>query len=145
MGRFRDYLEKLKQVTEESQTEALFKIAISHKNQMLDLNTEQLFKGRNSAGQQLGEYRNPVYAAFKNRLNPSAGLGTWDLHLTGDLYRSMFVEDGGSFPINIGATDPKASKFLDAQPFGLDEQSKENFREECKEDIQEYYTKVFKV
>lgn len=48
-----------------------------------DLNVQQLQEGVNSKGEKLGKYRNSSYARFKNRLNPTAGLGNVDLILSG--------------------------------------------------------------
>lgn len=142
MSRLTDYLEKLKAATEDEQTQMLLRIIGRHKAQLIDTNQAQLFEGRNARDEALGEYRNAQYAAFKNRLNPKPGLGNWDLRLTGALYDSMDA-DISNFPIVIDASDPKADRFRDASPFGLNDKGKIIFREEVSQDIKEYYASVF--
>jgi hypothetical protein len=144
MSRLKDYIEKLKAASEEGQTQALLQIVNRHQAQLIDVNQLQLLAGRNAKGDILGEYRSAAYAEFKNRLNPEPGLGVWDLRLSGTLYDSMFVEADG-FPVTINASDSKADKFRDASPFGLDTKSKDDFREEIKPEIEEYYRSLFQL
>src|SRR5580765_1735888 len=144
MSRLTDLLDKLKAADEAAQTQAVLEIITRHKAQLIDANQLQLFAGRNSKGGQLGQYRNPEYALFKNRLNPLPGLGVWDLKLTGRLYDGM-VADTSKFPIDIDSTDSKASKFRDADAFGLDNKSLDDYREEVNPEIQEYYKSLFQL
>jgi hypothetical protein len=144
MGRLSNYIDKLKTIDEQLQTNVLLQIVNRHQSQLIDLNQLQLMTGRNSRGEELGQYRNAVYALFKNRLNPLPGLGVWDLRLSGDLYRGMYVE-GDSFPVNINSSDSKADKFRDAGPFGFEQKSKDEIVQEVKPEIQEFYRSVFQL
>lgn len=51
---------------------------------------KELEKGLRPDGKQIGLYRNPSYARYKNILNPQAGLGNVDLILTGAFANSLF-------------------------------------------------------
>jgi len=144
MGKIQAYIDKLKAIDEQSQTSALLRIVNGHQAQLIDLNQSQLLAGRNSRGEELGQYRSASYAALKNRLNPLPGYGVWDLRLSGDLYRAMFVE-ASSFPVMIDSSDSKADKFRDASPFGFEPKSKNEIVQELKPEIQEYYRSVFQL
>jgi len=144
MSKIQAYIDRLKAIDEQVQTNALLLIVNNHKGQLIDLNQSQLLSGRNSRGEELGQYRSASYAALKNRLNPLPGYGVWDLRLSGDLYRAMFIE-ADSFPVTIDSSDIKADKFRDASPFGLEVKNKNEFREEIKPEIQEYYRSVFQL
>lgn len=144
MGKLQDYITKLKVFDEQAQTEALLKIIVGKKSLLIDLNQQQLYSGRNSRGEVLGEYRSRDYAIFKNRLNPLPGLGVWDLRLSGNLYDGMFVE-ADSFPVTIDSSDSKAGKFRDLSPFGFDGKSKDEIVQETKPEIQNYYRSILQL
>lgn len=144
MSRLTNLLEKLKAADEQAQTQAILQIITRHKAQLIDANQLQLYSGRNAKGEVLGNYRSSVYADFKNRLNPAPGLGVWDLKLTGRLYDGMYAQTD-NFPIEINSTDDKADKFRDAGPFGLDEKSLVDYRQEIAPEFQEYYKSLFQL
>ena len=144
MSRLQNYIDKLKAVDEQAQTQALLNIVNRRQALLIDLNQLQLFNGRNSRGEILGEYRSRGYADFKSRLNPAPGYGVWDLRLTGALYEGMFVE-ANSFPVTIDSTDPKASKFRDISPFGFDKKSKDEIVQETKPEIENYYRSLLQL
>lgn len=60
-----------------------------------ELNREQLLHGLNSQGQPVGEYRSPVYAEVKNRINPLPGFGVPDLKNTGAFHDAIFMRAKG--------------------------------------------------
>jgi hypothetical protein len=65
------------------------------KEQIADLNIEQMSEGQDADGAKIGQYRNEEYAAMKFAMNPKAGFGNVDLKLTG-----AFV---GGYYINVEA------------------------------------------
>lgn len=141
MSRIKEYIDKLKAISEQVQTDALLRVVNAHKTQLIDYNQAQLLAGKNSRGEVLGTYRNEKYAALKNRLNPLAGFGVWDLRLSGDLYSAMFI-DAQSFPVTIDSSDSKADKFRDVSPFNLDTKSKDEFIQEIRPEIENYYRSI---
>jgi len=54
-----------------------------------DQQQQQLFEGKNSKGEEIGAYRNELYANYKHELNSRPGFGVPDLKLTGNFYRSI--------------------------------------------------------
>ena len=80
------------------------------KEQAIDLITDdQLFEqGIDGAGRKLDEYRDPLYEAFKARLNPNR---VTDLRLSGDYVDSHRGTVRGDDLI-IDATDPKEGKLI---------------------------------
>lgn len=138
MGKITDYYNKLKTITPEVIEKGLLKVVEESKNQAIDLNTKQLFSGRTSKGESTGNYRNEEYARFKRSLNPA---GVKDYKLTGDFYSGFFAKTD-SFPIIFDSTDEKASLFRDADLFGLDQTSLEEYRKEIKPEVQNLYRDI---
>jgi hypothetical protein len=137
MSRLREYVARLKSINQKTIDDGVLKIVQETKNQAIDLNTKQLFAGRDANGQSLGGYRNENYAAFKRSLNPA---GVVDLKLTGDFHSSFFAKTD-SFPIAFDATDEKTSELKQkyGEIFGLDETSLEEYREEVKPLAQDFF------
>jgi len=77
------------------------------KEQLLDFNTEQLFKGLTSMEGNFQQYASPIYADLKASRNPLPGYGNPDLFLTGAFYRGFQAEVSGGL-IKIYSTDAKA-------------------------------------
>ena len=76
--------------------------------------TDELRKGIDADGQKIGNrkpYKTPLYAEFKNQLNPLPGRGNPDLRLRGDFYEGIKVEVRGDQLIAEG-TDFK-TQFLE--------------------------------
>lgn len=63
--------------------------------EFLDLNRDELRKGKNVQGGQIGEYASKYYANLKYRMNPSAH-GKVDLYYTGSFTDLMKIEVNGS-------------------------------------------------
>jgi hypothetical protein len=135
MSRLRDYVARLKSINQKTIDDGVLKIVQETKNQAIDLNTKQLFAGRNSKGESTGSYRNEEYARFKRSLNPA---GVKDYKLTGDFYSGFFANTD-SFPVTFDSTDSKTSLFRDGDLFGLDETSLEEYRQEIKPEVQDLF------
>src|SRR5690348_238105 len=62
----------------------------------IDLNTQQMYEGKNSDGGEIGAYRSEVYAEMKNQMNSLPGFGVPDLKLTGAFYEgySLRIQGG---------------------------------------------------
>ena len=73
---------------------------------LTDLNKKQLYAGFNREGLRLLEYRSPVYAEVKHRMNPLPGEGNPDLYATGDYYRGWYTRVTGN-SIEMESTDSK--------------------------------------
>lgn len=138
MGKIEDVIGRLK-VSEAEQTKVILEIIDRNKAIVLDLNTKQLFEGRNNKGEQIKPpYKNPKYAEFKRTLNP---FGVVDLRLTGDFHNSFFINDT-SFPITFGASDEKTGELVQKYGediFGLTVASKAELSEQIREEIKDYY------
>lgn len=64
--------------------------------EILDLNRDQLLKGRNIKNQKIKpKYKSDQYAKKKAKKNPKPGLGTPDLKLSGDFQDSFFLKKKG--------------------------------------------------
>lgn len=137
MGKIRELAAKLQAVTVEEQEQALLQIIRRHEPQLIDLNLSQLFSGEDAQGQSLQPYRSASYAIFKLSLNPA---GVTDLKLTGDFYRGVFAA-ADRFPIVLNSNDPKAGMLAEkyGDIFGLTERNKQEFREDIKPEVQDYY------
>lgn len=88
------------------------------KEQIADLNIEQLRQGFSKSGERFSPYRNEEYAAMKNQLNPLPGFGNPDYILTGAFssrIQATATEDG----YQITSTDPKLAKLIARDPSDL--------------------------
>lgn len=138
MGKIRDLTEKLKTVNEDVINQGLLTIVKNNQSEALDLNTSQLFAGKDSNDQSLGSYKSAEYAKLKLSLNPA---GVVDLKLTGNFYSGFFA-DTSRFPIQFGSTDEKADTLMQTYGqdiFGLDQTNLEQFRQDIKPDIQNLF------
>lgn len=80
---------------------------IQTKDQLLNVQRDQMIHGISSQGDGIGLYRSEEYADKKYEQSPLAGYGNVDLRLTGDFYNAMKatpVEEG----LAIYSTDKKA-------------------------------------
>jgi hypothetical protein len=79
------------------------------KNYIIFLNTEnQLRLGLDAKSEQLGYYMDPEYAALKVQAGGKAPLGVYDLHVTGDYFKTFIVEvlSNGDFVIDSDTEKP---------------------------------------
>jgi hypothetical protein len=77
------------------------------KEEIANLNVEQMNKGFNSKGEKIGAYRNELYAEEKHRMNPLPGFGVPDLRLTGAFYGGTTVKVSGQ-TLMIDSSDSKS-------------------------------------
>jgi hypothetical protein len=142
MGKITDYYNKLKSIKTEDIDKVILKVVDESKNQAIDLNTKQLFSGRDAKEQSLGGYRNQEYAAFKRSLNPA---GVVDLKLTGAFYDGFFAKTD-KFPVTFSSTDEKTGELMQkygTEIFGLDQNNLEEFRQEIKPEVQKVFHDIF--
>lgn len=97
---------RLKTLTPQKLEEILLGVIRDYSKQIIDLNQDQLQKGKNSQGKPLGKYVSKSYAKYKKKLNPR---GVVDLKLTGKFYDSFFVQ-AQKFPVFVDAKDSKTPK-----------------------------------
>ena len=95
------------------------------REEMIELQGDQLSHGLNSKGGKIGKYKSDKYAAKKFAQNPLAGLGNMDWILTGELKGELFVDVRPQTYV-IDTADPKAGKLIEdfGDPFGLTKESK---------------------
>lgn len=101
--------------------------------QLANTQAEQMMRGLDANGNPIGQYRSPVYAEVKNRMNPLPGFGVPDLKLTGAFYRGITAKVSGELVIT-DSTDPKSAdlqKKYGKEVFGLDGQYKGEFIREA--------------
>lgn len=94
------------------------------RDEIKELQIDQLKHGLKKDGTPIGKYRNAAYAARKNQQNPLAGFGNVDLILTGDLKNQIFV-DVREDSFVIDSADEKTGGLIKkyGDPFGLTEDS----------------------
>jgi len=141
-----EIINKLNSITPEVIDEGLLKVVKQNQIEAVDMNTSQLFSGRDSQGQPLGFYRNEKYAVFKNYLNPSPGFGVMDWKLTGSLYVQWYVH-ADRFPITFGSSDEKFETLnqLNEEAKGLDQTNLEQFRQEIKPQVQDLFRSLLQL
>ncbi len=101
--------------------------------EMANIQAEQMMHGLDSKGQPIGQYRSPIYAEVKNRMNPLPGFGVPDLKLTGAFYRGIVAKVSGDVVVT-DSTDSKSAdlqKKYGADVFGLDTQYKGEYLREA--------------
>lgn len=88
-----DIIERLQGMNlQELLTESILETA----EQYVDLNTAQLYQGKDGDGQPISpQYAWDTYAAEKNQMNPTPGYGIPDLKLTGAFYRGYTLQVEG--------------------------------------------------
>lgn len=97
----------LKKKVESLNVETVSEEAVSATSENIsEENKKQLFEGFDKEQQKLSEYRNPVYAEVKNRMNPLPGFGNPDLKKTGAFYQGIQVRVEGAV-IRTDSSDPK--------------------------------------
>lgn len=144
MDALRAWEQRLRRITVEEQEKAILKIVDEFEPVALDMNTAQLLDGKDSAGQLLRPYRNPLYAEFKRTLNSK---GVTDLKLTGDFHQSFF-QDATKFPVAFGATDEKTDELVQSygkEIFGLSKENTEDFADQLKPEIVNYYSSILPI
>jgi len=144
MGKLDDIINKLQSVTDDVIDEGLLKVVDKNKSEAIDMNTSQLFSGKDSQGQAFGQYHSQSYAAFKLSLNPA---GVVDFKLTGAFYDGFYLRTD-KFPITFDSTDEKTDKLKQLggeNIFGLDQENLEKFRQEIKPDVQDLYRSLLQL
>jgi hypothetical protein len=105
-----------------------------------DRQRDQWIQGLNSKGQKIRRYRSASYAKLKHAMNPVAGLGFWDLDLTGQFKKETFTEIRGDKVI-IDSTNEKTQSLVDRageEIFGLNKPTK---KELINDDLQPVFMK----
>lgn len=93
MATTRDIIERLQGLNlQELLTESIEETAA----QYVDLNTAQMYQGKDGDGQSIApQYGSESYANEKNQMNPTPGYGIPDLRLSGAFYRGYKVRVEG--------------------------------------------------
>lgn len=143
MGVIAKYIEQLQRASDAEQTRNILVVVKRNEAIILDLNEAQMFKGIDGDFLPIyPPYASPSYAYFKLSLNP---LGVVDLKLTGSFYRNRFVV-ADKFPVYIDDRDSKTPMLLEkygSAVLQLTQDSKDKVAEQDKEEIIDYYRKVF--
>lgn len=111
---------------ENSLSGIVVKAAEAHKEELADLNVDQIERGLSPDGDFIGEYQSDDYALLKQALGSRAPLGKVDLKLEGDFISKLKVErkaDMLLFDSTDHKTDKLESKYGTENIFGLTEES----------------------
>ncbi len=105
------------------------------KEEMKNIQRDQLLHGIKGDGKQIGKYRNRAYAAKKYAMNPLAGIGNVDLKLTGSVHNDIFV-DVRDREFIIDSADTKMEGLTEkyGDPFGLTDENEAVYIEETLQD-----------
>ena len=129
MGKLFALRDKLLQLTPDAIGDQLLVIVKQNEEVATNLNTDQLFAGKDSEGNDLPDYSKRSVEVFGKKAGP------WRLFETGDFYRGFFTNTD-RFPIVFGSHDQKTGKIADAllskghNPdliYGLQKQNLANF------------------
>lgn len=80
---------------------------VDTQDEYLDMQRDQMTRGINSDGGEIGMYRSQSYQYMKERMNPLAG-GTVDLKLTGDFQAELTLRRMSDKEYSIYSQDAKA-------------------------------------
>ena len=80
---------------------------VDTRDEYLDMQRDQMTRGINSDGGEIGTYRSKAYQFMKERMNPLAG-GTVDLKLTGDFQAELTLRRMSNKEYSIYSQDVKA-------------------------------------
>ena len=80
---------------------------VDTQDEYLDMQRDQMTRGINSDGGEIGMYRSQAYQYMKERMNPLAG-GTVDLKLTGDFQAELTLRRMSNKEYSIYSQDVKA-------------------------------------
>lgn len=108
-------------------TKEAMRAVVTHKEDIADLNREQLMDGLTIEGKKIApEYRSPSYARRKNRKNPAPGYGIPDLYNTGRFQEGIKVSVLDNEQFDQNSTDSKNAMLKKKYPkiLGLSETSK---------------------
>lgn len=112
--------------------EVSYESVVESKDEITDIQREQMYKGLNAEGKKIGRYRNAKYARVKNEMNPLPGIGIPDLKLTGAFY-SGFTTDVTPESFSTFSTDEKNSELIvKYDPFGLDKESESEYADKLR-------------
>lgn len=101
------------------------------RDQLLDIQRDQLLHGEAKDGSKIGKYKNPKYAAKKLAKNPLAGSGNVDLKLTGEYHEELFVDIRQQTLIIDSAADPDKVANINemyGDPLGLNKTSLNEYK-----------------
>jgi hypothetical protein len=97
-----------------------------HKEEVEDINAEQLNQGKDAEGLDLADYRSDSYARFKkNRGSKSSPVA--DLKLTGKYHKAITLKKTGVSDFQVTNTDSKFQELIGKYPdhLGLNDKGKQ--------------------
>lgn len=97
--------------------------------EIIRLEQEQMYSGRDSNDHVLYKYKNRRYAQKKARMNPNPGAGNADFYLSGDFYKQSYVNIVADEVVH-GSRVPYAPYLLkkNAAAMGLNKENLHNYR-----------------
>ena len=146
MGKVQDIINKLKKDgSVEAQEKALLTIIRANEADALDLNLSQLLQGKNAEEKEIV----PGYTPFTIMIKKAKGQPSDRVTLKdeGDFHNSFFLE-AQKFPVVFDAKDRKTSMLTEkygSEIFGLGKKSKDEFVEDIKPEVQDYYKSLIRV
>jgi hypothetical protein len=124
MGKLLNIANKIKNLTEDGIDKTILKSFSDNQEAATNLNTDQLFQGKEATGGVLPDYSPRSVIVFGKPAGPMR------LFETGAFYRGFFVKSD-RFPIVFSSTDSKTDKLSQAfganEIFGLDKENIKDF------------------
>lgn len=124
MGKVLDIANKMKGLTEVSIDKSILKSFSENQEAATNLNTDQLFQGKEATGGVLPDYSKRSVEVFGKPPGPIR------LFETGNFYRGFFVK-ADKFPVVFDSKDSKTDKLTQAfgqdEIFGLDKENIKDF------------------
>lgn len=113
--------------------------------QLVEINKKQLYAGYGNTGKKISKkYKRAKYARVKHEMNPTPGLGTPDIFVTGEYYSELKGTMIGDDIAELHSTDEKAQfleqKYDDILGLGGEYKS-EHIRENLRPTVHEKITK----
>lgn len=112
---FDSLLNSLQTETSESKLKQQFKTEIKRfQHSITAYVSERWLRGESVFGGSIGSYVFEKYATYKNKINPTPGLGNYDLTLTGRLRDGLFLEEGNDI-FTVKSSDWKYKAIINGE------------------------------
>jgi hypothetical protein len=146
MGKLQELVNKLKdEGSIANQEQAILRIVRQNESVALDLNTSQLFEGKDAENKSISPPYSPLTIQIKRFKNQPTDRVT--LKDEGEFYQK-FTLLAERFPVMFDSNSfktPKLTEKYGSEIFGLIENSKAEFVEEIKPEVQAFYSSLVRL
>jgi hypothetical protein len=108
-------IDQIKKAFRFSMTEVVENALLDTKEELVDVQRQQMVHGERSDGKRIGKYKNKAYASMKNFMNSKPGLGFKDLRLTGSFHKMMFVDIRENGRVIFSSLDEKLPQIIERE------------------------------